>query len=257
MCDERVGLKLFAVVNRWKLDEVLVHLGFKLHNYVCAAKSLIDHSRVLYHRVYTETAPKFGNYESEVKKRFEEDPLSKFVEFLRTYCQHEKLPSIGTSMKFDSHSNEGFIFTATIDSAELLKSSSIKSLAKKFIREQGDSIDLRKTINSYHAQVTDFYAWVKDRQQELHSADISLVNDYFQRERVKAINDFVSSYSIHESSGSVKEALCTVLSRDKYRELEQYKDDEAKWLECAIDVIESDICLPEAIKTSLRSKVRI
>lgn len=255
MSDERVGLELFAVVNRWKLDEVLTHLGFKLHNYVCAAKSLVDHSRVLYRRVYTEKAPKFDDYESEVKVRFEENQLSKFVEFLRTYCQHEKLPSIGTSMRFDSQSDEGFVFTVTADSDELLKSSSIKSLAKKFIREQGGSIDLRKAINDYHTQVTDFYQWVRDRQQEFHSEDISLVSKLFQEERLKAINGFITSYSMHERSGTVKEQLCTVLSRDTYRELEQYKDNEAKWLERAIEVIESDVVLPEVIKSSLRGKV--
>ena len=255
MCDERVGLELFAVVNRWKLDEVLTHLGFKLHNYVCSAKSLIDHSRVLYRRVYTETAPKFDDYESEVKVRFEENQISKFVEFLRAYCQHEKLPSIGTSMSFDSQSDEGFVFTVTVNSDELLKSSSIKSLAKKFIREQGGSIDLRKAINGYHTQVVDFYQWVKDRQQELHGEDISLVNEHLKEKRAKAINDFIASYSIHERSSTVKEKLCTVLSKDAYRELEQYNDDEAKWLERAIEVVESDVVLPEAIKLSLRGKV--
>jgi hypothetical protein len=255
MCNERVGLELFAVVNHWKLDEVLTHLGFKLHNYVCAAKSLVDHSRVLYRRVYTEKAPKFDDYESEVKGRFEENPLSKFVEFLRTYYQHEKLLPIGTSLRFDSQSDEGFIFTVTANSDELLKSSSIKSVAKKFIREQGDSIDLRKVINGYHTQVIDFYQWVRDRQQELHSKDISLVSQHFQDERVKAINDFITSYSIHERSGTVKEQLCTILSRDTYRELDQYKDDDAKWLERAIEVIESDVVLPEVIKSSLRGNV--
>lgn len=257
MCDERVGLELFAVVNRWKLDEVLTHLGFKIHNYVCSAKSLVDHSRVLYCRVYTEKAPKFDDYESEVKVRFDENPLSKFVEFLRTYCQHEKLPSIGTSMRFDSQSDEGFVFTVTADSDELLKSRSIKSLAKKFIREQGDSIDLRKAINGYHTQVTDFYQWVRDRQQEIHSEDASLVNRHFQEERVKAINSFVTSYSMHECSDTVKDQLCTVLSRDTYRDIEKYKDDEAQWLERAIEIIESDVVLPEAIKSSLRGKVLV
>lgn len=257
MCDERVGLELFSVVNRWKLSEVQTHLGFKLHNYVCSAKSLIDHSRVLYRRVYTEKAPKFDDYEAEVKARFEENSLSKFVEFLRTYCQHEKLPSIGTNMSFDSQSDDGFVFTVTIDSTELLRSSSIKSLPKQFIREQGESIELKSTIKIYHSQVVDFYQWVRDRQQEIHNEDIVLVNHMFQKESVKAINDFISSYSIHESAGTVKEQLCTVLTTDTYRDLEQYKDDESKWLECAIAIIENYVILPETIKNSLRNKAKV
>ncbi|WP_447172096.1 hypothetical protein [Shewanella sp. 0m-8] len=70
MCDEKVGLELFSVVNRWKLHECQMLLGFKLHNYICAAKSLVDHSRVLHQRVYKKQSIPFGDYESEVKTRF-------------------------------------------------------------------------------------------------------------------------------------------------------------------------------------------
>ncbi|MCD9469328.1 hypothetical protein [Photobacterium phosphoreum] len=254
MCDERVGLELFAVVNRWKLNEVLTHLGFKLHNYVCAAKSLVDHSRVLYRRVYRENAPIFDDYEAEVKTRFEENSLSKFIEFLRTYCQHEKLPSIGSSMSFDSRSDDGFIFTVTIDSGELLKSTSLKSLPKKFIKDQGEKIDLKDIVQNYHLQVIGFYQWVQDRQQEIHGEDIFLVNNHFKEERIKAINKFICSYSRYESVGTVKEQLYTVLATSTYKDLEQYKDDEVKWVEGAIAIIESDVVLPNDIKISLRSK---
>lgn len=257
MCNERVGLELFSVVNRWKLRDVQTLLGFKLHNYVCAAKSLVDHSRVLYRRVYTENAPKFDDYEGEVKARFEDNPLSKFVEFLRTYCQHEKLPHIGTNMKFDSQSDDGFIFSVTINSSELLKSSSIKSLPKKFIKDQGDNIDLKSTIETYHSQVKNFYEWVSERQQELHSKDIELVNQKFQSERIIAINRFIASYAMHEQSGTIKEQLSTVLPLDVYRELDVHKDNEPAWLEHAIAIIEHDVVLPESIKVSLRSKAGV
>ncbi|MFM4955575.1 hypothetical protein ACEUCD_07845 [Aeromonas veronii] len=255
LCNEKVGLELFAVVNRWKLEEVLTHLGFKLHNYVCAAKSLIDHSRVLYNRVYKEKEHIFDDYEVEVKARFDENNLSKFIEFLRTYCQHEKLPSIGTVMRFDSQSNEGFIFSVTMDSTELLKSSSIKSQAKRFIRAQGDSIDLRRVIDDYHTQVRDFYQWVRERQQEIHSKDISLVNIKYREDRINAIHRFIEFYPMHECSGTVREQLCTVLAKDNYRDLDQYGDDDIKWLESAINIIENDVELPETIKVSLRRKV--
>ncbi len=257
MCNERVGLELFSVVNRWKLREVQTLLGFKLHNYVCSAKSLVDHSRVLYRRVYTENAPKFDDYESEVKARFEDNPLSKFVEFLRTYCQHEKLPNIGTNMKFDTQSDDGFIFSVTINSSELLKSSSIKSLPKKFIKDQGNNIDLKSTIETYHSQVKDFYQWVSERQQELHSKDIELVNQKFQSERITAINHFIASYATHEKSGTIKEQLSTILPFDVYRELDAHKDDDPTWLEHAIAIIERDVVLPESIKVSLRNKAGV
>lgn len=257
MCNERVGLELFSVVNRWKLRDVQTLLGFKLHNYVCAAKSLIDHSRALYRRVYTEKAPKFDDYESEVKSRFEKNALSKFVEFLRTYCQHEKLPSIGTSMKFDSQSDDGFVFSVNVSSSELLKSSCINSLAKKFINDQGENIDLKITIETYHSQVTSFYQWARDKQQELHSNDIELVNQEYKSQRITAINRFIESYAMNENSGTVKEQLCTVLPVDVYRELDEHKDDELKWLDCAIAIIENDVVLPEPIKKSLRNKAGV
>ncbi|MCM2131960.1 hypothetical protein [Larsenimonas rhizosphaerae] len=257
LCDEKVGLELFSVINRWKLNEVLFHLGFKLHNYVCAAKSLIDHARVLYRRVYEEKVLKFKDYEEEVRARFEKDALSKFVEFLRSYCQHEKLPFINASMEFDSQSEEGFVFNVYLDSSELLKSSSIKSLPKSFIKQKGDNINLRNVVNDYHFKVTDFYRWVKIKQQEIHNEDFELLRICFKDEQVRAISNFISSYYDSKGTSSIKEQFYTILSEDNYKELEQYKENETKWLECAIELIESNVVLPEGIKADLKARVNV
>ncbi|NRB22832.1 hypothetical protein [Shewanella sp.] len=259
MCDEKVGLELFAIVNRWKLYECQKHLGFKLHNYICAAKSLVDHSRVLYRRVYEKQSIKFDDYESEVKARFDNNSLSKFVEFLRTYAQHEKLPAISSGFSFDSQSDEGFIFTVSLDSSELLKSSSIKSLAKKYIREQDDGIDIKLVLSTYHKQVCDFYDWVKERQNEIHYEDLRALNKEYVKERKLAIERFVSSFSPLGHRGSVKELLYDVLSIDDYKHLEQFNENESMWLEQALSIIELEVngVIPFKIKENLREQCAV
>ncbi|MEZ8542053.1 hypothetical protein AB6C74_04365 [Vibrio splendidus] len=256
MCNERVGLELFAIVNRWKLQECQTHLGFKLHNYVCAAKSLVDHSRVLYRRVYEKQSIDFEDYEAEVKSRFEENELSKFVEFLRTYAQHEKLPTISSGFSFDSKSDEGFVFTVSLDSAELLCSSSIKSLPKKFIREQGDSIDVKSVLTRYHQQIRDFYEWVKERQSDIHREDITLFNAEYLKERQKAVEHFVSSIPQNGHRGSIREQLYEVLTIKDYQSLEQYSENDGKWLEQALIIIESEAMqkIPDHVKACLRTQ---
>lgn len=256
MCDERVGIELFAIVNRWKLYECQRHLGFKLHNYVCAAKSLVDHSRVLYRRVYEKHLIDFSDYEAEVKARFDENSLSKFVDFLRTYSQHEKLPTIASSLSFDTHSNDGFIFTVTLDSAELLRSSSIKSLPKEFIRGQGDSIDIIAILTSYHQQICDFYNWVKTRQNDIHSEDVGFLNAQYFEERRKALERFITTAPQAVHRGSIKEQLYEVLTDDEYKHLDQYSSNENKWLEQALLLIESEVNqkIPDEVKVYLKSQ---
>ncbi|MFN3881519.1 MAG: hypothetical protein ACK4L8_08845 [Nitrincola lacisaponensis] len=259
MCDNRVGIELFAIINSWKLYECQKNLGFKLHNYVCAAKSLVDHSRVLYTRVYKKQSINFGDYESEVKARFDENSLSKFVEFLRTYSQHEKLPTIISSLSFDAQSNDGFIFTVTLDSAELLRSSSINSLSKKFIYEQGDSIDIKTALISYHQQICGFYNWVKARQNDIHSEDMSLLNAQYVKERRKALKRFISTVPQTGYRGSIKEQLYEVLTDDDYKQLDQYSNNESQWLEQALLLIESEVNqkIPDEVKAYLKSQCSI
>ncbi|ELD3372202.1 hypothetical protein RKK48_003470 [Vibrio cholerae] len=252
MCNERVGVELFSITNRWKLHECQVHLGFKLHNYVCAAKSLIDHSRVLYSRLYKKNEINFDGYEDQVKIRFVDNSLSKFIEFLRSYSQHEKLPTISSSFSFDSQSDEGFVFKVLLVGDELMKSSQIKSQAKAYIREN-EELDIRKVLSDYHNQVREFYEWVKARQNEIHKDDLAAINEFNLRNRVESLTKFIDSFVYEGMRGTVQERFYEVLTPEEFKALDKYKNDNKEWLENALQVIkeQTGISLPTSIQENL------
>lgn len=252
--DEKQQLELSGVVNQWKLEDFLCHISFKLHNYVCAAKSLVDHSRVLYSRVYGQDELKFQDYTQEIKTRFDCNELTKFVEFLRNYCQHETTPTIVHSMSFDSRSSEGFVFTVSLDGNSLLQASRIGSLAKKYIQSHGPQIDLRFVMEQYHHQIISFHQWVRQRQSEIHSDDIKRLDIEFEREMKKSALGFVKGKERLLSTKNVKDCFCVVLTQEDYRCLEPYSNNEHLWLDMAIKRVSAYVDIPQELIEILRKK---
>ncbi len=256
MCEEKNGLHLFAIINHWKLSELQVHLGFKLHNFVCAAKSLVDHSRVLYKRFYTKQGIEFPEYISEVKSRFDNNTLSKFIEFLRTYSQHEKLPTIGSTFTFDSSNDDGFIFKITLNSNELLKSSSIGALAKDYINTQGDKIIIKNVITEYHKQIHSFYKWFNSKQSIHLKSDFDVVDRYTNSLYLQNFRNFISTFEIKNDISSIKEYFISLLSANDYKLLDVYSEDLNTWLNKAFSLIESNSSesIPDDIKNAIQSQ---
>ncbi len=78
---------LFTMKNRDKLNARGREVIRRLHNFVAAAMSLIDHTRRLYDKLYAGNNS-FPDYKDRVERDFASDPLSQFVKCLRQYCQH-------------------------------------------------------------------------------------------------------------------------------------------------------------------------
>jgi len=62
-----------------------------LHNYVAGAKTLVDHTRNLINKYYSDS-PFLKEYKAEVEKRFVTNPLAGFVEDLRNYTLYYQQP---------------------------------------------------------------------------------------------------------------------------------------------------------------------
>jgi hypothetical protein len=71
-----------ALGEKWKRKAMLKEVMFLLHNYLASAKSLLDHSRVLYRDLYLGTNI-FPEYKDEISARFTCDALVQFVHGLR------------------------------------------------------------------------------------------------------------------------------------------------------------------------------
>ena len=58
---------------------------------------------------------------------------------------------------------------------ELNKYSNWSLLAKEYISNQSESINLMNVVDEYYAMVTDFYNWFQTRQREIHSQELAKV----------------------------------------------------------------------------------
>jgi hypothetical protein len=166
----RVIHAMAGAEERWRRHEAMGEVLFLLHNYVAAAKSLVDHSRRVYNKLYKPSGL-IPDHPSQVKARFTNDPLSQFVEDLREMAQHYRLPSIGitTSIK-----NE--VGGATLSASLRLRVDDLLEFgrwgphAKQFLAGAGESIDIADIVSRYHANVTAFHEWFRREQARVHGS---------------------------------------------------------------------------------------
>src|SRR5687768_1198237 len=76
------ALSFSSSEQRWLWHEGIKEITFLLHNFVTAAMSLVEHTRVLYRHLY-EPNSQITEYPHEVRRRFASDPLIQFVINLR------------------------------------------------------------------------------------------------------------------------------------------------------------------------------
>lgn len=146
-----------------------------LHNFVTSVKSLIAHTRVIYREIYKK-GEEFPEYQVEVDRRFANNPLAQFVEDLRDYCLHYKLPTIFSVHHF-SRLPPMPVFESRIELKieELNKYSNWSHLAKEYLSSQNKSINLLNVTDEYYALVKDFYNWFQLCQREIHSQEFAKV----------------------------------------------------------------------------------
>ena len=60
-----------------------------LHNFLASAKTLIEHTRIFLKKYYLNTKI-CERYKEKVKKEFEDDELSRFIQDLRNYILHRR-----------------------------------------------------------------------------------------------------------------------------------------------------------------------
>ena len=165
------AIQLWALENRPILDQLLREVARLLHNFVSASFSLIDHARRFHKRNY-EGDGRFADYEEQVKERFANDPLCRFVQDLRNFFIHKKVPSVASVMSM--HPGQGVDNSVCLEKADL-ESFEWNRIARQYLDDAPEKIDLLTLVSSYTTKVTDFYNWVFSRLEEIHADDIAAV----------------------------------------------------------------------------------
>lgn len=143
-----------------------------VHNYLCSAVTLIDHTRVYLANIHKEK--EFSDHKSKIEATFAQSPLCCFVKEFRQYLQHFRLPEI--SFQSNALSLKRY-WSIKIRIDELQKFSGWKSNASKFIKQHISDIDLHKVLREYQTTVTEFYDWLLYRQSEIFSDEFNEVEN--------------------------------------------------------------------------------
>ena len=143
-------------------DPFGIELARLLANFLASVKSLVSGQRAVLRDVWPKIEGALSEFERDeyTEKRlavFEADE-AKLLEELRNYSQHKFLPYLNPAWQF-SQTIPMAEFQFRLHIEPLLKWDNLNAQVRKYLKEQGDSIDLLPLIGRYTGAVREFYKW--------------------------------------------------------------------------------------------------
>ncbi len=158
-----------------------------LQNFVSAAMTLVDQSRVLYEKMY-EPSGKVPQYAAEIESRFKENPLHQFIQGLRNMTVHYRLPGVSYTVNRQIRIGGSSVsYEVCLEKSDLAQYDGWKKSARQFMDNSPPKINLGKVTSDYHHHVVDFHRWFADRQREAHRQELEQVERLESRLRQMAI----------------------------------------------------------------------
>jgi hypothetical protein len=168
--DPTVGLQLMSEEYREAGRQVHREVNRRFHNFLAAAKTLIDHTRVFMSDHYDKT-DLHARYLERVERDFAEDELCRFMQDLRNYTLHYELPI--STMNFQ-YSRDGGIKTGVyIINKELQKWKNWSRLGAAYLQKQQKEISPLSTVNDYSEKIEPFHSWLDTTIHLYHSDDMA------------------------------------------------------------------------------------
>lgn len=195
--DPNEGLDLMMEGNRDAGNQTHREITRLVHNFVASAKTLVEHTRNFMKEHY-ENTPIYNKYNEQIKLDFVNEPVIKFVEDLRNFRLHNGLPPTEMYLEFKSNPNTSNSEQAMktgirLKTKELLKWKGWTALAKRYLENSNDFIDIHNFSSDYERKVINFHSWLNNELDEFHSNDLKEYN--------KLVADFNSQNNINKSSG--------------------------------------------------------
>jgi hypothetical protein len=266
----RNGIMMAEVGSRWLAHEAMLEVMCLLHNFVAAAKSLIDHSRAVYRDLY-EPCGAISQYQSEVDRRFVDDPLSTFIVDLRRMAQHQRLPSVRFNLRIENQSPRGnstleSTFQLTVD--DLRRFTGWTAPSREYLDRAGETIDIAAVTREYHDHVMAFYTWFREQQRAVHGdagdeyARSAMHGLYYTNPNIFGeILSRVEKLEQRDPSTPVRyddlnEALWPALTIMDARLLMLCHVDPHLWIDVAIAAIGRRFSVPDEVGPRLRALIR-
>lgn len=174
--DPEQGLALMLEKNREAGLQAHRELDRRVHNFVSSALSLVAHTRALMRRTYSGTEL-LATYERQVTATFAESPVVQFVHGLRNYVLHVELPDSSMFLNFtsdpDAADGSGTIETGVhYDTAPLLQWDGWNSIARVYLEQTGEHLDLHEVAQEYVTIVDQFHGWLDAILLAHHQSDL-------------------------------------------------------------------------------------
>jgi hypothetical protein len=141
--------------------EFLAQVDQRLHNYVAALKSLVEHTRKQVRKLYGSDAEFLVQYRKNVVQPFAESPVAMFLQDLRDFVLHNGLPLTGAHVTITESRASGEVL---LDTAALLRWRGWTDEAKTYLNQAGERALLRDAVDEYSAIYQRSYGWLNQAQ---------------------------------------------------------------------------------------------
>lgn len=152
--DPDLAIELFQNVREpiaWRQFEAEVHQ--RLHNYVAASMTLVEHSRRLLRGRKGRVVDSFAERLAIVNSR----PEAVFVAELRNFIQHRSLPIIGHRVEYN---RSGMIAEVGLDTNSLRRWKKWPQLVREYLGQADGWVDVRPIVRTHAELVRELNVWL-------------------------------------------------------------------------------------------------
>ncbi|WP_125834208.1 hypothetical protein [Pseudomonas sp. o96-267] len=145
------------------------------HNFLAAAKTLVDHTRCFITDHYKNT-PIEQAYNQKISSDIANDDLVRFVQDLRNYMLHKALPhsSISINIKKTGKINSNNIKTSVhINREKIIHWEKWTAPSKKYLCNAPAEIKISDIAMNYGKKISDFHNWLDARINKYHAKDLA------------------------------------------------------------------------------------
>ncbi len=158
--------------HRDRLEHARLEVTRLLHNYVAAAFSLVDATRAFVPKHYKGTKL-LEKYESRKDRDFKEAPLHRFLQGLRHYTLHWRLPTMNPTVSFKRRDDGGHDFDSSfkldVDKLREWNKWDEDKIARQYLDTLGSEVKLLDIIDAYEPVVTAFHTWLLEQMGKQHA----------------------------------------------------------------------------------------
>jgi len=170
-----LALKLIPGVDPSVRDEFHAEVIQRLHNYVAATMTLVDHSRRLMRDRTGSLAEEFGTRKASLLQ----NPEVRFIQDLRNFMLHRSLPLLAHRLRLSGGISEEARGESEmlLGTEDLLAWDGWSSASRGWIEARGADISLRPLIVQHSALVYEINYWLLDALTAENQAPLAEANE--------------------------------------------------------------------------------